>query len=142
MENKSVSLHQKLMDEAYAEFKKHEDWGMDEFYFHIDGLHRIAVALGNLNYQVCNGGFSQWSFNGYQELSLPTLRVVRKDIIESQLPELTKALDLAINYRQDVAEDDGDYNDRKDGAYYALKNIEAEMEQYLNDVKKVANELK
>lgn len=69
VENDKVDIHQKLMDESYDWWRSQE--GMRQHQF-IDKLseqftefHKIAVILGNLNYQVCNGGFAQYDGNGY-----------------------------------------------------------------------------
>lgn len=55
---------QSLMDSAYNEWQSkkipRKNWLNS-----IDELHKEAVLLGNLNYQVCNGGFYQWVSNGY-----------------------------------------------------------------------------
>jgi hypothetical protein len=61
------SIHAKLMNEAYKWWNsKSFENGYDWF---IENLPRedwrAAVLLGNLNYQVENGGFEQWHYNGY-----------------------------------------------------------------------------
>lgn len=56
-------LHQKLMNEAYDRFKP--GMSLQDFWDQLDAKERVAVFLGNLNYQVENGGFSQWHGNGY-----------------------------------------------------------------------------
>ncbi len=58
---------QTLMDEFYTEWQKEENKGKSKWDV-LDGLssaHQIAVVLGNFNYQVENGGISQWIYNGY-----------------------------------------------------------------------------
>lgn len=59
----SVWLH--LMTAAYDRWHKHEDWNYDRMVRECSAHERAAVLLGNLNYQVCNGGFCQWIDNGY-----------------------------------------------------------------------------
>lgn len=56
---------QELMDKAYDEWKKHPGLSYEEFLAGLDAKEEQAVLLGNLNYQVQNGGFDQWVFNGY-----------------------------------------------------------------------------
>ena len=64
----NTSLIQKLMDEAYDKWQDN-DWTKQDFRNYISEnmsrAHLIAVQVGNLNYQVENGGFSQWHDNGY-----------------------------------------------------------------------------
>jgi len=62
-------FHQKLMDEAYELYRKHNKWSYEEFITNVPNLlsklHLYAVVVGNLNYQVENGGWIQWYDNGY-----------------------------------------------------------------------------
>ena len=39
-----------------------------QFIFGLDRLPKLAVLFANLNYQVENGGISQWIDNGYSDL--------------------------------------------------------------------------
>lgn len=61
---------QNLMDEVYNKWNtdqyKHMS-RLDVISEHFTPLHKVAVQFGNMNYQVQNGGFSQWYFNGYCE---------------------------------------------------------------------------
>jgi hypothetical protein len=58
---------QALMDEVYNEWKKEGNNGRDKWDVlkHFSDAHQIAVTFGNFNYQVGNGGISQWIYNGY-----------------------------------------------------------------------------
>lgn len=59
---------QRLMDEAYARWQDNgdlHDLDYHEFIQQLPMLHQEAVIVGNLNYQVENGGFVQWVGNGY-----------------------------------------------------------------------------
>jgi len=63
-------IHQKLMDEAYDFWKSKKgrcsySQFLDEIHEKFSPAHYNAVILGNLNYQVENGGFAQWFDNGY-----------------------------------------------------------------------------
>ncbi len=53
---------QGLMNEFYTEWQKEENRGRDKWDI-LGGFsqaHQIAVVFGNFNYQVENGGLSQW----------------------------------------------------------------------------------
>ena len=149
MKNKEkIDIHQQLMDEAYEEWQKHaETWDKDVFFDHLDFIHRVAVALGNLNYQVRNGGFAQWHDNGYSESHYDFL--TRLDTKEySRLTEglmlMCKAYSELKNNdirRADRGYDDDEdressVTDQCDTAYYKLKNIEKEMNEYLISLQK------
>ena len=58
---------QSLMDEVYGEWKKdgNRDKGKWDILEGFSEAHQIAVVFGNFNYQVENGGISQWIYNGY-----------------------------------------------------------------------------
>lgn len=53
---------QALMNSAYDKYK---DMSYDEFLMCLDAKERHAVLLGNMNYQIQNGGVRQWVDNGY-----------------------------------------------------------------------------
>lgn len=58
---------QALADEVYGEWRKEENKGRGKWDI-LGGFseaHQIAVAFGNFNYQVENGGLEQWIYNGY-----------------------------------------------------------------------------
>jgi len=58
---------QGLMDASYDRWKSGDlsEARREDFVAALDETHRDAVLLGNLNYQVENGGFSQWVDNGH-----------------------------------------------------------------------------
>lgn len=72
----SVSTHQDLMDKAYKIWEQNGNmlYGMflNEVETKLGKLYLNAIITGNLNYQVENGGFSQWKFNDY-DVSLDQL---------------------------------------------------------------------
>ena len=127
------NIHETLMDEAYDLFQKNKEWTKEDFYYNLDVAHREAVALGNLNYQVGNGGFSQWNYNGYKKDSSYILRAILSKIKNNtEFNELQKGLELAINYvPSSSGDDDSEYEEKNCDDYYALKNIEEQMEKYL-----------
>lgn len=64
------SLTQQLMNEVYNKWQeegemRHTRMGIIKKYF--TPKHKAAVQLGSMNYQVCNGGWSQWHNNGYSD---------------------------------------------------------------------------
>lgn len=145
-------LHQTLMNEAYDLWQKHKDWDKRKFITSLDYLPKLAVILGNLNYQVCNGGFSQWEFNGYKKVHSSFLLDLIDEIDKKKYPELAEGLkftELAINYMDNAPEkekgvwDEDEYKDLSDDElnkfdveYYKLKSIEKEMNALLKEVKK------
>jgi hypothetical protein len=92
---------QELMDEAYNRWQKGGDLhGVSriEFLDELQPVQRKAVLIGNLNYQVQNGGFDQWIGNGYalqalrvsallKQIGTPTCLKVR-EMVEEILPFL------------------------------------------------------
>lgn len=56
---------QTLMNEFYDIYQKNPELNREDILNRVSDLHKAAVRFGNLNYQVTNGGFSQWEFNGY-----------------------------------------------------------------------------
>lgn len=62
--NAVISLHQLLMNRAYSKWDD-DVVAYSDFIDQLPIEERFAVLLGNLNYQVCNGGFGQWVGNGY-----------------------------------------------------------------------------
>lgn len=56
---------QTSVNAAYSRWQANSSWSMEDFWDSLDAKERFAVFLGNLNYQVENGGFSQWFFNRY-----------------------------------------------------------------------------
>lgn len=61
---KPVTLHQQLINEAFA-YKVANDLNYEPFVESLDKRHKAAILFKDLNYQVINGGFWQWSDNGF-----------------------------------------------------------------------------
>ena len=53
------------MDKFYEKWQGSKETSLKEMLSNTDGTTCDAVVLGNLNYQVENGGFYQWADNGY-----------------------------------------------------------------------------
>ena len=147
-------LHDKLMKKAYDTWQKN-NWSPSEFIENIDSPEKFAVILGNLNYQVENGGFSQWKFNGYSKNHIFFIRMLLDDTnwgVTSEHPQLREGLELAIKAERIQIEDNSEdyvddeqlelnYNrlDKLDDKYYSLTNIENEMNEYLKELQKFNN---
>jgi len=58
---------QGLVDKAYEKWRESE-MSYPGFIESLDRRHQGAVVIGNLNGQVCNGGFEQWYENGYVDV--------------------------------------------------------------------------
>lgn len=54
---------QAIRDTAYERWQSDNNMSEQEFWNGLNTSERIAVFCGNLNYQVCNGGFVQWHEN-------------------------------------------------------------------------------
>lgn len=90
---------QSLMDKAYGRWQGNEGWSTKTFFDHMEPAEKTAVLLGNLNYQVENGGFQQWVGNGYAqniELLIEALNRFAKweDIPENALRYVQELLDF------------------------------------------------
>ncbi len=83
------NLWEDLVNKAYTRWQKGgdlEEVSSEEFLDELDPLTRKAVILGNLNYQVGNGGFVQWVDNGYASCQMVQL----KRILTKMDTELSK----------------------------------------------------
>ena len=138
------SKMQNLMDKAYATWK--DNMNYDEFLASLSPVLRTAVVLGNLNYQVENGGFSQWIFNGYYKSGRNYLRYIKVQIDQVKYPQLTKAIDLALSkyndtflYAMEDRGEDAEENEKEasmdleelDDEYYKLNKVVMEMEEFI-----------
>ncbi len=129
---KVENVIQTVMDGAYNAYKANPEWSLDQFYFNLAPIERRAVALGNLNYQVNNGGFMQWIDNGYAEASRSALRVILGEIEgEAGYEQLRKALKLALAAPTSGNDSYYDY-DAADESYYALTDLVEEMNHFIN----------
>ena len=63
--NETSNLHQRIMDKAYERWQSSNAMTQTSFWNTLSPLEQAAIFLGNFNYQVCNGGFSQWWGNDY-----------------------------------------------------------------------------
>lgn len=138
METKKVDIVQSLMDSAYATWEG-KGWSREEFLYEISSIERKAVVLGNLNYQVHNGGFVQWVDNNYRDSAMPILRMIQRDLERmegGEFPALRKAVAMALEVRP-MPEDDvladrwAERLSKQDNEFYALDNLLEEMDAYM-----------
>jgi len=82
-------------------------WSQRDVLEQFSEKHRLAVMAGNLNYQVCNGGFLQWHDNEYSELEEELMEALRK--VGTPLCMMMKAHIEEYQTRREDAEDDNSY---------------------------------
>lgn len=138
---------QKLMDQAYARWQD-QDWSKQDFWDQLDPAERIAVFAGNLNQQVCNGGFAQWYDNAYATDETVCFLVRLADNMNTETSrEVSNLLSLARDAFEDYHHSGGDNCDEDaeeiwadfhksldplDTVYYRINNqFLAELEIYL-----------
>lgn len=92
------STWQQLMDSAYDKWREQRDpetgkneWSYAQFLHNLTVREREAVLLGNMNYQIENGGVSQWVDNGYAAES-DTLLLVLKQMKSPRAKEWAEQL--------------------------------------------------
>lgn len=119
--------HQELMDKAYnrwadGEFKS---LSLKDFFEKLPVLEQTAVALGNLNYQVGNGGFYQWEDNGYKDAHKDFLKQLERLIPYKDFPQLLAAIKLVhlatTRKNQELCDD----------IYYSLSGLKKQMNDYI-----------
>ena len=81
------SLVQQLMNSAFEKWDK-KNISYDDFLDLISDLEREAVIFGNFNYQVENGGHSQWIGNGYASSTIDDLIEFLKKTINTEISNL------------------------------------------------------
>jgi len=77
--NYDGGFHQYLMDLAYKRWNTEGDLKgviYETFVRSLDDRQQRAVVLGNLEQQVCNGGWGLWYGNGYHRVAHETLEVL------------------------------------------------------------------
>lgn len=111
MTEKTIDVHQKLMDEAYNTWQKGLSY--DEFIDTLDNKHKLAVLTGNLNYQVENGGFLQWHNSLYSPKAYELLNLLslykNKPYINNVMEIVREALSIMQEYETYYYADDDVY---------------------------------
>lgn len=114
---------QLLMENAYS----HKYENMQDLFNKCTEIEKIAVTLGNLNYQVENGGFQQWIDNGYASIHGKKIVTYLKNIAKSEnctvANELANKISPLINLIDDNNEDDEvyEYAQSLDNWYYSIQ---------------------
>lgn len=125
----SEDVHQSLMDKAYDRWNgEWKGFSYDQFVAQLDYAERLAVLAGNLNYQVCNGGFAQWFYNDYGSHAGTVIRLLTE---YKDRPGVSEVIDLIRDARErDGWNGDSANFDDLDTRFYAvndtfLKSVEA-----------------
>lgn len=106
MSNEKYPTWQKLMDSVFAK--------------QLTSREEEARVLANLNYQVQNGGFSQWVWNGYLKDDGKELRRVLNVMGTENANAVRK---MVCEVQRDAAEYDDDYDfNALDEAYYTIND--------------------
>ncbi|MCL2392933.1 MAG: hypothetical protein FWC66_10085, partial [Oscillospiraceae bacterium] len=121
---------QALMNEFYDEWQKEENKGKSKWDVleNYSEAHQIAVAFGNFNYQVENGGLHQWIYNGYFHDDAEKLT----EYLESGVgldERCQKILDTIYKLDQSARDTDCD----RDG-YYIEPDDEDSESQFIGDM--------
>jgi hypothetical protein len=128
------------MEKAHAWWQD-KDIGLADFYEALTPTTRKAVAVGHFNYQVHNGGFSQWHDNRYAACGASTVKALCRELntkTSEKVASLITAALLAVEANERIANDDEDRMDfiedtsPYDDAYYAIsEQFLAEVEAWL-----------
>jgi len=135
------SIHQKLMNKAYdlwstEEGKKlsYSDF-LDVVSDKFGKLYSNAVITGNLNYQVENGGFSQWHYNDYS-ITLDDLIIFFTDNFKNN--EVIDKLKYILNEVVDILDwlDEGKdcVKNLYDYKEFFIKKLEDQVQKELNQL--------
>ncbi len=98
--SKVDSFWQYIMDSAYDKWN-HDNMNREDFLEQLTDYEKIAVIFGNFNYQVENGGLSQWYFNNYSD-DLNSLREFLKNSDFKKRNEFLSILDNFSNIKDDI----------------------------------------
>lgn len=138
------------MDDAYDLWRSKPGISREDLFDLISFKHKAAVVLGNLNYQVENGGFAQWIDNGYCLNIHIVKRVLEKFIkwendgfeeskkhaqkVIDMLAEIEQYIDLnkedrgcmgsyLLNKDEDAEDEMGEMLNKYDAEYYAFSDF-------------------
>lgn len=139
--DEAMAILEPIMELAYTKWPKSD--GYDDFLFEIGGIEKYVVLIGNLNYQVENGGFTQWADNGYGRHWQDVLRILEKVGTDTakQVATLVEKVGKQLRYnsrgvldfsnttsRSFYSDDDSDSEDEypdfsaEDDAFYAVND--------------------
>lgn len=104
-----------VMESAYEKWQSEigETWSYYDFLMNLSPVERRCVIMGNLNYQVTNGGFAQWVGNGY--FSPKTQDLISDAFLYFKSPVVDR-VSLIVIAIENILEDEyeyvrGDYSD-------------------------------
>ena len=127
-------VHQQLMDEAYDKWRNNKNWDYNEFVDELDIKHALAVLTGDLNYQVKNGGFSQWYFNDYasEAQRLLTLLSFYKEepVIAEVIQLVEKAVRIIDEYEIGIIR----VTSKRDYYAYEIEELNNEMQDKCDEL--------
>jgi len=108
------TLTQKLMDEVYTKWNTEECRTINRLEVisnHFTPLHKATVQFGNMNYQVNNGGFTQWHDNGYGEDLEDLIEYAKKGTVQG-----IKHFDVLLQILTDIEAlgEPNDYDDMEE----------------------------
>ena len=128
-------LFEKIMRKAYNKYPKTNDV---PFFSVLTPREKEVVALGNLNYQVENGGFTQWVDNGYCSREsttalfsfLKSLGTVEADKVTKMIRKVCKYVNLDAEhkgclggYLKDEGYEPTELFDEFTSQFYKINNI-------------------
>jgi len=135
------SIHQKLMNKAYDLWSTEEGKELNYSDFldvvsdKFGKLYSNAVITGNLNYQVENGGFSQWHYNDYS-ITLDDLIIFFTDNFKNN--EVIDKLKYILNEVVDILDwlDEGKdcVKNLYDYKEFFIKKLEDQVQKELNQL--------
>lgn len=153
MENlKDVSIHQELMNKAYDNWEKNKQWSYNQFISSLDFKEKLAVLTGNLNYQVENGGFSQWHFNDYSSEADELIKLLsmysNEPVIKRVLSLVEEAVQIINGYELDIEqlksnweENEDEINSLEGRMYEALDLLDEQYYQINNEFMNVMEKI-
>ena len=125
-------LHQELMNQAHDIWNKKIDKGeLGELLIRLNFHQKVAFLTGKLNYQVENGGFSQWICNDYSKNSDQLLIVLGLINTEASKKVSNMVLDILSISKGSHSDGHDEFNGAMDSystSYYKISN------QFMKDV--------
>ncbi len=119
----NVDIWQNTMNTAYEKWQAAGDISYESFVSNLTEAERTAVLLGNLNYQVCNGGFRQWIDNGYVVAGksvVDVLCVINTTLTLDLADRIIKLLKLAnVGVFDDIDDTEDKFLNDLDDWYYS-----------------------
>lgn len=132
-----MSIHQSLVDKAYDRWRDEwKDLSYEEFISRLPERERFAVLTGNLNYQVENGGFSQWAENGFLSTAPTLLDLLKRYADRPVIAKVRQIVAEAVRVYDSRNPDATDWNrlSELDQQYCAIK------EEFLQEIESILSE--